>query len=279
MAQNQPPLHYPAMLNPYLIYQNPVPGTSSHLQFEPDREGTSTSPSESSNQCDDHNKCSSWSLTEERCLIAAYKEFYNRLKSTKSSQGKKTIWEDILKQFQSMCFDNGVESEKSSVQLKEKWRALLDKYKSVCDNNSRMGWERKTFKHYEDIDEFMASSDKVNPRFDKETKAHKQDCGSDDTDDILSTRNQDCGKKPEKRPATSAESNSAEAEKTGKTGQKEEKGPKKRKKTLSGDDMELAILDMMKSQQESIQRSEENDKRVFQALLKSETYLLLKSMF
>lgn len=35
--------------------------------------------------------------------------------------------------------------------------------------------------------------------------------------------------------------------------------------------MELAILDMMKSQQESIQRSEENDKRVFEALLKSQT--------
>ena len=32
MAQNQPPLHYPAMLNPYPIYKNPVPVTSSHLQ-------------------------------------------------------------------------------------------------------------------------------------------------------------------------------------------------------------------------------------------------------
>ena len=34
--------------------------------------------------------------------------------------------------------------------------------------------------------------------------------------------------------------------------------------------MELAILDMMKSQQEAIQRSEENDERVFEALLKSQ---------
>ena len=38
------------------------------------------------------------------------------------------------------------------------------------------------FKHYEDIDEFMALSDKANPRFVKETKAQKQDCSSDDTD-------------------------------------------------------------------------------------------------
>lgn len=115
------------MLNPYPIYQNPVPGTSSHLQFEPDGDTASPSPSESLNQSDNCNKPSSWSLIEERCLIAAYKEYYNRLQSTKSSQGEKNIWEDILQQFQSMCFGNDVESEKSLVQLNEKWWALLDK--------------------------------------------------------------------------------------------------------------------------------------------------------
>ena len=147
-----------------------------------------------------------------------------------------------------MRFDNGVDSEKSLVQLKEKWWA-----KSVCDNNNHTGREWKTFKHYEDIDEFMVSSDKVNP----------------DTDNILLTGNQDCGKKPEKRPATTSEGNSEVAEKTGKTGQQRGKDQKK-KKRLSGDDMELAILNRMKSQQESIQRSKENDKRVFEALLKSQ---------
>ena len=252
--------HYPAMVNPYPIYQNPLPSAS---MFEPDRDSDNPSPSETSN---DRNKRSSWSLTEERCLIAAYKEYYGRLKSTKSSQGKKNIWEDILKQFQSMCLSNGVESEKSLAQLKEKWRALLDKYKNVCDHNNRTGRERKTFTHYEDIDEFMASSDKVNPRFVKETNYN-----SEDTDDILSTGNQDCGKKPEKRPATTAESESVDAGKTGKTGQKEEKGPKKKKKRLSGDDMELGILDMMKAQQEAIKKSEENDERVLEALLKSQS--------
>ena len=62
------------MLNPYPIYQNPVLGTSNHLQFEPDRDSASPTPSESSNRSDDRNKGSSWSLTEERCLIAAFKE-------------------------------------------------------------------------------------------------------------------------------------------------------------------------------------------------------------
>ena len=221
------------MLNPYPIYQNPVPGTSNHLQFEPDRDSASPTPSESSNRSDDRNKRSSWSLTEERCLIAAFKEYYDRLKSTKSSQAKKNIWEDILKQFQSMCFDNGVESEKSFAQLKEKWRVLLDKYKSVCDNNNRTGRERKTFKHYEDIDEFMASSDKVNARFVKETKAHRQDCSSDDTDVILSTGNQDCSKKTEKRPSSSAGGDSADAEKTEKLGKRMKKDKKRRRKGLA----------------------------------------------
>ena len=65
------------MVNPYAIYQNPLPSAS---MFIPDRDSASPSPSETSN---DRNKRSSWSLTEERCLIAAYKEYYDRLKSTK----------------------------------------------------------------------------------------------------------------------------------------------------------------------------------------------------
>ena len=35
----------------------------------------------------------------------------------KNSHGKKNIWENILEQFQSMCFDNGLKSEKSLAQL------------------------------------------------------------------------------------------------------------------------------------------------------------------
>lgn len=107
----------------------------------------------------------------------------------------------------------------------------------------------------------FSSSDKVSPRFVKEMKARTQDCSSDDTGNILSTRNQDCCKKPEKRPATSAVGDSEDAEISRKTGQEEEKGPKK-KKRLSGNEMELAILDMIKSRQESIQTSEENDEGV-----------------
>ena len=74
MAQNQPPLCYPAMLNPYSIYQSPVAGTSNHLQFEADMDSVSPTPSESLNRSDDRNKRSSWSLTEKRCLIASYNE-------------------------------------------------------------------------------------------------------------------------------------------------------------------------------------------------------------
>ena len=137
------------MLNPCPIYQNPVPGAGDHLQFEPNRDSASSTPSEFLNRSDDRNKRSSWSLTEERRLtwISAYQEYYDRLKSTKRSQGKKNKWEDILKQFQSMCFDIGVEFKKLWAKLKEKWRALLNKYKSVCDNNNRKGREWKTFQH------------------------------------------------------------------------------------------------------------------------------------
>ena len=50
LGQNQTPLHYPVMLNPYPTFQNPVPGASDHLQFEPDKDHASPSPSESLNR-------------------------------------------------------------------------------------------------------------------------------------------------------------------------------------------------------------------------------------
>ena len=41
------------MLNPYPTFENPVPGVSDHLQFDPDRDSASPSPSESLNRSDD----------------------------------------------------------------------------------------------------------------------------------------------------------------------------------------------------------------------------------
>ena len=53
LAQNQTSLHYSVMLNPYPTFENPVPGASDHLQFEPDRDRASPSLSESLNRSDD----------------------------------------------------------------------------------------------------------------------------------------------------------------------------------------------------------------------------------
>ena len=62
-------------------------------------------------------------------------------------------------------------SEKHTLaQIKEKWRTLFDKYKAVTDNKNKTGRDPKTFEFYDDIDEFLSGSDKVNPRFFKETK-------------------------------------------------------------------------------------------------------------
>ena len=69
------------MLNPCPIYQKPVPGAGDHLQFEPNRDSASPTPSEFVNRSNDRNMRSSWSLTEERRLtwISAYQEYYDRL--------------------------------------------------------------------------------------------------------------------------------------------------------------------------------------------------------
>ena len=60
-------------------------------------------------------------------------------------------------------------------QAKEKWRALFEKYKSVCNSNSRTGQGRESFEFYEIMDEFLGCSDKMRPRFVRETAVRNAD--------------------------------------------------------------------------------------------------------
>ena len=66
--------------------------------------------------------------------------------------------------------ENGIQTSKNAAQVKEKWRNLFDRYKQVSDHNKQTGRDPKTFDGFDDIDEFMSSSDKVNPRFVKQTR-------------------------------------------------------------------------------------------------------------
>ena len=66
------------------------------------------------------------------------------------------------------------ESKQRKLWRRLKKNGIFDKYKAVNDNNNnRTGRDCKTCKFYDDIDEFLAGSDKVNPRFVKQTKLKK----------------------------------------------------------------------------------------------------------
>ena len=95
-----------------------------------------------------------------------------------------------MEDFLSSCSDAGIET---LAQVKEKWRSF-DKYKAVIDNNNKTGRDRRTFEFYDEIDEFMSGSDKVNPKFVKETRVMQvrqkdsptsSDSGSSDASAIL----------------------------------------------------------------------------------------------
>ncbi|CAH3014083.1 unnamed protein product [Porites evermanni] len=123
----------------------------------------------------------SWEPAEVRSLIAAYRDNYDRVTSTKSSHGKKSVWDSIMKDFLSLCSDAGIGTEKTLVQVKEKWRSFFDKYKAVKDNNNKTGRDRRTFEFYDEIDEFLSRSDKVNPKFVKETRVMQDSPTSSDS--------------------------------------------------------------------------------------------------
>ena len=72
--------------------------------------------------------------------------------------------------------------------IKEKWHSLFDKFKAAKDHNNKTGRDRKTFEFYDDIDEFLSGSDKVNPKFVKETKVKpnvsRKNSNSENSDEL-----------------------------------------------------------------------------------------------
>ena len=119
--QPQPQPAYPPY--PYYLTGNPrIP-----LQYVPRADPQSCSPmpgcsepsadisqAETCGEKGEKSRRTSWEPAEVRSLIAAYRDNYDRLRSTKSSHGKKSVWDSIMEDFLSSRSDAGIETEKTS---------------------------------------------------------------------------------------------------------------------------------------------------------------------
>ena len=79
------------------------------------------------------------------------------------------MWEKICDTFTEHCKAAGIGSSRSLAQIKEKWRALFERYKAIVDNSKKTGRGRESFEFFEIMDEFLGCSDKVRPKFVKQT--------------------------------------------------------------------------------------------------------------
>ena len=176
-----------------------------------------------------------------------------------------------MDEFVSLCHEAGIETLKTLTQIKEKWRSVFDKYKAVNDNNNRTGRDRKTFEFYDDIDEFMSTSDKVNPRFIKETKLSCKDTESDNEDQD-SSGNADAATVSNRKADAEVvgDEDSASNKRRNKKSPDGQEKKKKKKSALDTSDTEDAILKMLDAQQEAMEKAQQNDERMLQALLKSQ---------
>lgn len=194
-----------------------------------------------------------WTKVESMYLIKCYKVHYPVLNATKSTHGKKNVWENIKDDFvDGLRIEENVQTTKTLNQMKEKWRQLFDKYKQCADNNNSTGRDRQTFDFYDDIHDFMGSSDKANPRNIKQTSVVNRDDPEPTTaEELQITSETNAASKEDKRPHV-----------------KDDGIPKKKKK--KGDSGNDALLTMIEAQEQSLKQSEENDEKILQALLKSQ---------
>ena len=93
------------------------------LQFVPP--GRPCSPADSacssgssrSESTESKSKRCSWSNAEVKCLILAYKEHHDLLKTTRSAYGKKGVWESIMNELIKLCHEAGIETAKTLAQI------------------------------------------------------------------------------------------------------------------------------------------------------------------
>ena len=90
---------------------SPVPPAGENLSSVPSV--SSATNSTNSSRC-------TWTSTESKCVIESMKVHFSRLTGTKSSKGKRALWESIFSEFQALCRENDVETNKNANQVKEK---------------------------------------------------------------------------------------------------------------------------------------------------------------
>lgn len=268
-AQNNFPFAYSrpsasGFINPeFGTVYSPSTSAFDHQSLSPSSQSShSPDPAQDDISRGNNNKC--WDSAEVKMLIAAYKSYHGEPKSTKSSKGKKAIWDHILADFKQACEEAAIQSEKSLAQAKEKWCMLFEKYKAICDNNSKAGHGRETFEFYEIIDEFMGCSDKVRPKYVRETNIGNADdhCSSPAT--IFETNESPDLKNVDQQGATTV--TPAASNKGNK-----DNGTKKRKRkrgTAEGESEESELIKLIKAEQDAITRAEEKDERVMEPMFK-----------
>lgn len=245
--------------------QQPTPYNQGRFVFVPSSSPSPTPSSVSSpTVTSSANSASSsaknrWENTEVKLLIEAYKQYCDRLKTAKSSRGKKTTWDLMYDCFIENCTEAKIRTTKTLIQAKEKWRTLFDKYKAVVDNNSKTGRGRIDFEHFNDINEFMGDSDKVSPKFVKESailvdgKGDGKGNDDDDSDDQKSAEGVELS--AGKKAGTSADEPPKKRQK------------KSKKKDLDTDTSSSQLIELLEKQQQAMAKAEENDRKTLEAMV------------
>jgi len=99
-----------------------------------------------------------WEDWTVRLLIANYVHFKHLFKKGKTT--KKDVFQKIVDRF-----NETLTVKVSGDQCLRKWLKLEAKFKEIEDNNNLMGQAKKSWEFYEDLEEAIGDSPKVNPAY------------------------------------------------------------------------------------------------------------------
>ncbi|XP_056016676.1 uncharacterized protein LOC125672222 isoform X2 [Ostrea edulis] len=126
-----------------------------------------------------------WTKPATNLLLSLYEEYEQEFENPRKK--KKDVWREITEKLNEAGFDF------SQLKVENKWRSLVQSHKDIKNNKKKTGEKRRTFPHFERLDNILSKRHDINPPFTSSsnplaTKENEKDKASTSSEEKVVTK-------------------------------------------------------------------------------------------
>lgn len=193
-----------------------------------------------------------WTKPATNLLLSLYEEYEQEFENPRKK--KKDVWREITEKLNEAGFDF------SQLKVENKWRSLVQSHKDIKDNKKKTGEKRRTFPHFERLDNILSKRHDINPPFTSSsnplaTKENEKDKASTSSEEKVVTKSSSISavRRREKRKEAENEGSSffqafKEIEKVRKL-ERDEREKRRDERAKERNDLLRAFLEILKEKE------------------------------